>query len=80
MALSKHEEEISPTQTPLPSVFVQVSPIRAEFGLQKMSSHTCWRKPTGWFGDFTGMFVRLVADRLRVRGNELFISFLFFVN
>lgn len=75
MALSKHQEEIGPTQTPLPSVFVQVSPIRAEFGLQKMSSRTCRRKLTGWFEDLRGKFLRLVADRLRVEENALFISF-----
>lgn len=48
--LSKHREQIRPTQTPLSSVFVQVSPIRAEFVLQKMSRPTCWRKLKSWFG------------------------------
>lgn len=49
--LSKHQEQISPTQTPLlSSVFVQVSPIRAEFVLQKMSRPTCWSKLKSWFG------------------------------
>jgi len=53
-------------------VFVQVSPSKAEFGLQNTSSRTCWRKLTGWFGDLTGKFVRLAEDRVR----GVFISFL----
>lgn len=76
MALSKHQEETSPTQTSLPSVLVRVSPIKAEFGLQNTSRCTCRRKLTGWFGDLTGTFVKLTADSLGVRGNELYISFL----
>lgn len=80
MTLRKHREEIIFTQNPLPSVFAQLSTIRAEFGLQKKSSCICWRKLTDWFGEPTGQFVRQVADRLRVSKNGLFIYFCYELN